>query len=147
MRIPESGSEGRIDGLRASCCERTRLRDQAATKANGDGVRPTPGLELGEKVTNVGLHRLLGEVEPLPDLAVDETIGYELQDLELSRGRLLLQLAQHRRRERDHGARARATPACSRRFEAAAVVTITAEDLLTLRGVHKTGIGLREGPL
>jgi hypothetical protein len=27
------------------------------------------------------------------------------------------------------------------------VVTVTAEDLLTLRGVHETGIGLREGPL
>ena len=91
---PESGRRGRTDGHAVVLRTDTRLRDQATTKADGDGVRPTPGLELGEKVTNVRLHGLLGEIEALSDLAVDEAVGHELQDLELSRRRLLLQLAQ-----------------------------------------------------
>jgi hypothetical protein len=123
------------------------LRDQAAAEADGHGVCSTPRLELGEEMADVRLDRLLRQVEPLSDLPVDEPVGDELKNLELPGGRLLLELAQDGRRERDDGARARTAPARSRRFEAAAVVTITAEDLLTLRGVHQTRIGLRKGPL
>ena len=93
------------------------------------------------------LHRLFGQVKPLSDFPVDEPVGDELQHFELAGSRLLLELAQDGRSERDDSAGARATTACSRRFEAAAVVTVTAEDLLTLRGVHESGIGLPRGPL
>ena len=40
-------------------------------------------------MADVRLNGLLGEEEPLVDLAVDETVGHELQDLDLAGGRLL----------------------------------------------------------
>ena len=92
------------------------------------------------------LHRLLREEEALADLTVDEPVRDELQNLDLATGRLLLELAQ-RGRERDHrGVLGAATP-CSRLVEAAAVVHVTAQDLLALCGVHANYIGVRTGPL
>ena len=98
-------------------------------------------------MADVRLDRFFGQVKPLSDFPVDKAVGHELQHFELAGSWLLLELAQDGRSERDDGARARATTACSRRFEAAAVVTVTAEDLLTLRGVHESGIGLPRDPL
>jgi hypothetical protein len=123
------------------------LRDQTASKADCNRVRPASRLQLRQEVTDVGLHRLLGQEQPLPDLPVDEAVRDELQHLELAGGRLLLELTQDGRCERNHGAGAGTAATRSRRFEAAAVVTITAEDLLTLRGVHESGIGLPRGAL
>lgn len=93
------------------------------------------------------LHRLFREKQPLADLAVHETVRDELQDLDLPRRRFLLELAQRRWREGNH--RAAATRAATRgsRLESAAVIAIPVQDLLTLGGVHKGGIGLAVMPL
>jgi len=104
-------------------------------------------LQLRQQVTDVRLDRLLGEEEPLADLAVDEPVADELEDLDLAGGRLLLELAQGRG-ERDHLAVAVAVaPRRSRGLEAAAVVDVAAQDLLTLGSVHMPGIGRLPIPL
>jgi len=57
-------------------------------------------------MTDVGLDRLLGEEQVLPDLAVHEPVGDELENLDLAGGRLLLELPEGGRgSERDHGSR------------------------------------------
>ena len=90
----------------------------------------------------MGLDGLFREEEPLTDFAVHEAVGDELEDLDLTRGRLLLQLTQdRRRREGDHGARAVRVPTCRSRLESAAVIAVSVQDLLTLRGVHAMRIG------
>ena len=90
------------------------------------------------------LHRLLGQVEALSDLAVHEAVRHQLQHLDLARGRFLLQLAQDRRSERDYGSRSTGTAACRGRLEAPAVVPIAIEDLLAFGSVHGSDIGLPE---
>ena len=93
------------------------------------------------------LHRLLGEEQPLADLPVDEPVGDQLEDLDLAHRRFLLQLPQ-RRLERDHiGLVARRTPARCDLLEAAGMVEIPVEDLLTLCSVHGPSIGLPQEPL
>src|SRR5688500_7112907 len=93
-------------------------------------------------MADVGLHRLLREEQLLPDLAVDEAIGNQLQDLELAGRGLLLELTEGGRRcERDHRSRTIRVPACRSRLEAAAVVAIPVQDLPPLRGVHLLRIG------
>ena len=77
----------------------------------------------------------------LPDLPVDEAISDELKHLDLPRRGILTDLAGRRRRERDHGTVATRAPSCSGRFEAAAVVAVSTQDLLALGGVHAPGIG------
>ncbi len=52
---------------------------------------------------HMGLHGFFREEEPLADLAVDETVRDELEYLELAGRRILRELAQGRRVERDHG--------------------------------------------
>ena len=79
----------------------TALGDEAAAEADGYRVRSAAGLELGQQMADVRLDRLLGEEEPLPDLAVHEAVRDQLEDLDLAHGRLLLELAE-RRAERDH---------------------------------------------
>lgn len=98
-------------------------------------------------MADVRLDRLLGEEETLADLAVDETVGDELEDLDLAGGRLLLEVAQGRG-ERNHLAGAVAVaPRRSRSLEAAAVVDVAAQDLLALGSVHMPGIGRLSMPL
>jgi hypothetical protein len=92
-------------------------------------------------MANVGLDRLLREEEALADLAVYEPIGDQLEDFDLPRGRVLSELALDLRRERDDGAVAAGTTTRCSRLEAAAVVPIPIENLLTLGGVHASGIG------
>ena len=87
------------------------------------------------------LDRLLREEERLTDLAVDEALGNQLEDLDLARSRLLLQLAQWSRERDDLGVRA--TAASSRRVEPARMVDIPAQDLVALGSVHDVPIGLR----
>jgi hypothetical protein len=72
------------------------LVNEAASEADGDGVRPAPCLELCQEVPHVALHRLLGEDEPNADLSVHEAVGDQLEDLDLAGGRLLLQFLQRR---------------------------------------------------
>ncbi|HUF01859.1 MAG TPA: hypothetical protein VMN35_05495 [Gaiellaceae bacterium] len=79
----------------------------------------------------------------LADLPVDETVGDELEYLDLARRRVRAGLARRRWAERDDRAAAtRATTRCSR-LEAATVVAIAVQDLLTLGGVHVMGIGFQ----
>ena len=70
-----------------------KLADDPATEADRDGMRARAGLKLGKQVTYVGLHRFLGQEQPLSDLAVHEPLGDELQHLDLTHGGYLLELA------------------------------------------------------
>ena len=91
---------------------------------------------------HVRLDRFLGEEESLTDLTVDQPVGNELEDLDLARRRLLLELSECRRRcERDHGSGPLGVPARGSRLEATAVVAVPVQDLPTLRGVHAMRIG------
>lgn len=98
-------------------------------------------------MADVRLDGLFREEEPLADLAVDESVRDELQHLDLARRRLLLELAENRRREGDHGTGAARAASCGGCLEAPAVVPIPAQDLLALCSVHARGIGLGGMPL
>jgi hypothetical protein len=87
------------------------------------------------------LDRLLREEKTVSDLAVHEAVGDELKHFDLAGRRLLLELLE-RTRERDHIGTAIAASLCNR-VEAAAVVHVSGQDLLTLGSVHGSGrIGL-----
>jgi len=122
-----------------------RLADEAAAKADSDRMGPAAGLELREQVANVALDRLLGEEEPDADLAVDETIGDQLQHLDLAGGRLLLQLLKGSLERND--LRHRGVPACRNRLEASRVLPVAGQDLVALCGVHDGAIGPYSGQL
>ena len=92
-------------------------------------------------MADVRLDRLFAEEEPLPDLAVHEAVRDQLKHLDLAGGRLLLELLE-RRRERNHLGVAVGTPGRDR-LEAARMVHVTAQDLLTLCCVHEGAIGAR----
>ncbi len=98
-------------------------------------------------MANVGLDGLFREEETLADLAIDEPVGHELKNLDLAGRGILTDLARRRRRERDDGAAASRAAPGSGRLETAAVIAIAVEDLLTLGGVHESGIGLTRVPL
>src|SRR4051794_23456933 len=95
---------------------------------------------------DVRLDRLLREEQPLADLAVDETIGDELEHLDLARRRLLRQLTQRRRVERDHGAGAARAAPCGRGLEPPAVVAVAAENFFALCSIHAVSIGAGPQP-
>ncbi len=95
-------------------------------------------------MADVGLDRLLREKEAVTDLPVDETVGDELQNLDLACGGLLLELTEDGRGERDHGACAAGAPTCRGGLEPSTVVAITVQDLLPLSGIHDVGIGAAE---
>src|SRR5262249_20844497 len=106
--MPTGARLGVAPGLPRSKAQQRVLADDAAAEADGDGVRPRAGLELREQVPDVRLDRLLRQEQALADLAVDEAVGDQLQDLDFPHRRLLLELAE-RALERDHlGARGRA---------------------------------------
>ena len=106
-----------------------------------------PRLQLREQMADVRLDGLLREKELLADLPVDEPVRDELEDLELTRRRLLLDRGHGRRGERDNRPGTGAAPTCGSRLEAAPVVLVTVEDLLALCGVHNSGIGVKTKPL
>ena len=92
---------------------------------------------------DVGLDRLLREEEALTDLAIHETVGDELKNLDLPRGRVLPRLPLRRRAERDDRTVPAGAAASRGRLESAAVVAVAVEDLLALGSVHVSGIGGR----
>src|SRR5215207_1149883 len=92
-------------------------------------------LQLGQKVADVRLDRLLREEEALADLPVDKPVGDELEDFDLAIRRLLLELAERRRELDDLGALAPVRTG-GRLVEAPGVVQVAREDVLTLGGVH-----------
>ena len=141
----------RLANGRRSCMWRPEalgyeLADDAAAEADGDGMGARAQLELGEEVPDVGLHGFLGQEEALADLAVHETVGDELEHLDLAHGRLLLQLPKGALERDDLGAAVRPAP-CGDLFEATRMVPIAVEDLLALSSVHGGGIGGSTGPL
>lgn len=120
------------------------LGNEPTPEANGYGVGSAARLKLRKQMPHVRLDGLLGEEEPLSDLAVDEPVGDELQNLDLARRGLLLELAEGgRRSEGDHGPCPFRAPARRSRLESAAVVAVSVQDLPTLRGVHAMRIGAR----
>src|SRR4051812_5813652 len=123
------------------------LGDQVAPEAHGHCVRPGAGLQLRQQVADVRLDRLLREEEADADLAVHETVGDQLQHLDLTGGRLLLELLE-RPGERDDlpAGRVAAAP-LSDRVEAAAMTDVARQDLFALSSVHASRIGLRPIPL
>ena len=123
-----------------------QLGDEPTPEANRYGVGSAARLKLRQQVTDVGLHGLLREEETLADLPVDKSVGDELQNLDLAVRGLLLELPE-RLGKRDDSAASAATAPCRRLVEAPAVVHITAQDLLTLRGVHESIIGAAEQAL
>ena len=91
-------------------------------------------------MAHVALDRLLGEVQTVADLAVDEAFGDELEDFDLARGREVLRLrAAGPGRELDQVYNR--VPASCDRLEAARVLAVTGQDLLTLSCVHVGYIG------
>jgi hypothetical protein len=97
-------------------------------------------LQLCEQVTDVRFHRLLRQEEPDADLPIDQAVGDQLKDFDLTGGGLLLQLLQRAREGNYLGA---ATASLRNRVETAAVVDVAGQDLLALCSVHGNGpIGL-----
>ena len=95
----------------------------------------------------MGLHRLLGEEEPLADLSIDETICDELKHLDLASRWILSDFTSRGRREGNDRAAAARAATCGSGLEPAAVVPISVEDLLALSGVHEFRIGASPLPL
>jgi hypothetical protein len=146
--IPLSGVNPRErPGLEIWDADGRSLFNEPTPEADSYGVGSTSRLKLRQEMADVGLHRLLGEEEPLADLSVDEAVCDELKYLDLASGRILSDLAGGRRREGDHGAAAAGAATRSRGFEPPAVVAISVEDLLALSGVHEFRIGARPVPL
>jgi hypothetical protein len=93
----------------------------------------------------MGLDGLFAQEEPLADLAVDQALGDQLQNLDLAGRRLLLELA-HRRRERDDLS-ARGPTTGSSCIEPTRVVDVPAQDSFPLGSVHEQVIVAPRGPL
>jgi hypothetical protein len=119
--------------------------DQTAPKADGHGMRARSGLQLRQQVADVRLDRLLAETESLADLPVDKSVRDQLEHLDLAGGRLLLELLE-RGCERDHLGGAVGTPGRDR-LEAARMVHVATQDLLTLSSVHERAIGATKARL
>ena len=89
----------------------------------------------------MGLHRLLREEEAVTDLAVDEAVRDELEDLDLAGRRCLLELAERTLEGDNLGLALTVRPAGCDLVETARVADVTAQDLLPLGGVHGAIIG------
>ena len=61
-----------------------KLCDEPTPEADSYGVGSAARLELREQVADVGLDRLLGQEQPLPDLTVHEPVRDELKHLDLT---------------------------------------------------------------
>jgi len=103
-------------------------------------------LQLREEMPHMALDRLLGEEEPLADLAVHEAVRDQLKDLDLPHRRLLLQLAERALEGDDLRAVDRPAAGCDL-LEPPRMILVAVEDLFALSSVHARGIGPPEGPL
>jgi hypothetical protein len=97
-------------------------------------MRARACLQFRQQVAYVRLHGLLGQEEALADLPVDEAVRDQLQNLDLTHRRLLLELPQGRG-ELDDLAGSRSA-ASSELVEPTGVIGITGEDLPALGSVH-----------
>ena len=123
------------------------LTNEPTPEANRYGVGSASCLKLRQQMANVGLDGLLREEEPLADLAVHEPVCDELQNFDLTRGRILSKLPRSGRSERDHGATASRAAPRSGGFEPPTVIAVTIQDLTALSSVHVSGIGASAVPL
>jgi hypothetical protein len=57
--------------------------DEPAPKADRHSVSSRAGAELRQEVVDVRLHRLLGEPQTVADLAVEQAIGHQRENLQL----------------------------------------------------------------
>jgi hypothetical protein len=103
-------------------------------------MRAAACLQFRQQVAYVRLDRLFTQEEALPDLAVHKAVRDQLQNLNLAIGGFLFELVDWRL-ERDDGAHATRS-ARSGRLEAALVIHVPAQDLVTLCSVHEGMIGL-----
>lgn len=145
--IPLSGTPREGKARRGCGCRRTVLANEPTPEANRYGVGSASCLKLRQQVPDVRLDGFLREEETLADLAIDEAVRDELENLDLSSRRILADLPRRRRRERDHrAATSRATP---RRggLESPAVIAVPVQDLSALSSVHVSGIGAVAVPL
>ena len=124
-----------------------QLGNEPTPEANRYGVGSASCLKFGKEMSDVGLDGLLRQKQALADLAVHQSVGDELEDFDLARGRFLLELAGRGAGERDDRAGARAAASRRGRLETSAVVPIPVQDFLALSGVHASGIGLAGQPL
>jgi hypothetical protein len=125
---------------------RSELADDAAAKADGDGMGARTRLQLREQMPDVRLDRLLRQEEPLADLTVHEALRDQLQHLDLPHGGLLLQFPK-RALERNHLAAGSRAPASGNLLEATRMIRVAGHDFLALSGVHAEGIGGTRYPL
>jgi hypothetical protein len=117
------------------------LRNEPTPEANRYGVGSASCLKLRQQVADVRLDRLFGQEESLADLAIHETVGDELEHLDLTRRRILSDLPGRGWRERDdRPTAARATPRRGR-LEATTVVAVSVQDFPALGSVHAFRIG------
>jgi hypothetical protein len=68
------------------------LRNEPTPEANRYGVGSASCLKFRQQVADVRFDGLLGQEEPLADLAVHESVGDQLENLDLTRGRILPEL-------------------------------------------------------
>ena len=141
MGIPLSGGSPPGETGEYGYWRLPNLRDEPTPKANRYGVGSAARLKLREQMPHVGLDRLFGEEETLTDFAIHEPVRDELQHLDLSCRRVLPELARDLRGKGDNGAVSPRTASRSGCLEPTAVIAIAVQDLLTLSGVHKRGIG------
>ena len=97
-------------------------------------MRARARLQLCEQMTDVGLDGFLREEEANADLAVDEAVRDQLENFDLTRRRLLLELLERAGEGNDLGAAV--APSLRNRVETPAVVDITGQDLLAFGRVH-----------
>ncbi len=90
-------------------------------------------------MANMALHRLLGEEQPVADLAVHESLGDELKHLDLTRRGRMFRLWCDARRELDELRNRR--PSGRYRLKSTGMRPVTGQDLLTLCCVHVGFIG------
>ena len=86
------------------------------------------------------LHGLLREKKPVTDLPVDEALRDQLENFDLARGRLLLELLQRCREGNDLAGTSRRAP-LGDRLEAPRMVHVARQDLFPLSRVHDPRIG------
>jgi hypothetical protein len=92
-------------------------------------------------MTDVTLDCLFGQVEAVANLTVDQPLGDELENLDLSRGRCVLRLGRggsDREVEQVGGWRAARRDS----LEALCVLAVAHKNFVSLCGVHEAGIGV-----
>jgi hypothetical protein len=92
-------------------------------------------------VTDVTLYRLLGEVEPIADLPVDESLGDESENFDLARGRGMFGSGRRCACGELDEFRDGSSASCDG-LKALGMGPVSEKDFVSLSGVHGSGIGM-----